>query len=94
MNLCANRGPGGSGRTDTSFLLVAGEYLWHGGDQRVKGEGKISISVQRERLDNKERCRAGNTGLGIEGGVQTEKTAWEHTHYPAWMPTCILSWDS
>lgn len=46
MNLCANRGPGGSGRTDTSFL-VAGEYLWHGGDESVEGEGKISISVQK-----------------------------------------------
>lgn len=35
MSLCAKEGPGGSGRTDISFLLVAGKYRWHGGDERV-----------------------------------------------------------
>lgn len=40
MSLYAKRGPGGSGRIDISFLLVAGEYRWHGGDERVEGEWK------------------------------------------------------
>lgn len=80
MSLCAKRGPGGAGRMDTSFLLVAGEHRWHGGGERAEEEGKIPISVQRERLDNKGRCRAGKIGLGIKRGLQTEKTAWEHGH--------------
>lgn len=45
-----------------------------------KGNGKIPISIRRERLDNKERCRAEKIGVGIKGGVQREKTTWEHTH--------------
>lgn len=80
ISLCAKRGPGGSGRMDTSFLLVAGEYRWHGGDERVEREWKIPISVQRERLDNKKRCRTGKIRVSIKGGVQREKTAWDHTH--------------
>lgn len=53
MILCAKRGPRGSGRIDTSFLLVAREHRWHSGDERVEGEGKIPIGIQRERLDYK-----------------------------------------
>lgn len=53
MSLCAKRGPTESGRMDTRFLLVAREHRWHGGDERVEGEGKIPIGIQREILDYK-----------------------------------------
>lgn len=59
MNLCAKRGPGGSGRTDTSFLLVAGEYLWHGGDEREKGKGKYPLVSKGKDLTTKRGAELG-----------------------------------